>query len=336
MASSLIKNAIQVYFDSILGMEHEGMVAMFKALLLSELSGFLGCSSAIYETTLVEFFHNALVWDGLSDLHEVPKDLVFEARSAFSYDGKQLSTSCKKREMTFEFWLLNDILAKSVTVKAGSFDAVTHERFLMMSAIHGGVKIECVRSVKDIVAKEEQVLTWAEIDSFNIAIQRRVYIIEKWECCLKGLTLMILPPALRFVEPFQDLDSISPLSRLIRDQWTEVFVAAVQFSLIGFLHRVVHLIKEISKMVQRGDVQASLVEDMFSGTVRGRPSWYIRRVSGCREHQAGSPAWYKSKSRATVEVQDQARFDHKQSTKNSVERPDQRPAGMSTEIYELF
>ncbi|KZV22858.1 splicing factor 3B subunit 1-like [Dorcoceras hygrometricum] len=42
--------------------------------------------------------------------------------------------------MKVEFHLLKDILAKIVTVKAGSFDAVTHERFLMMSAIHGGVK----------------------------------------------------------------------------------------------------------------------------------------------------------------------------------------------------
>ncbi|KZV47716.1 hypothetical protein F511_19429 [Dorcoceras hygrometricum] len=29
-------------------------------------------------------------------------------------------------------------------------------------------------------------------------------------------------------------------------------------------------------------------------------------------------------------------IDHKRSTKNSVERPDQRPPGRSTEIYELF
>ncbi|KZV52829.1 hypothetical protein F511_38011 [Dorcoceras hygrometricum] len=203
MASSLINNAIQVYFDSVLGMEHEGMVAMFESLmlfglngflgcssaiyeaalgmehegmvamfeslLLFGLSGFLGCSSTIYEAALVEFFNNAFVRDGkvvsivqgkpvaiseelfagtfelplegLTDLHEVPKDLVFEARNTFSYDGKLLSTSCKKREMTFEFRLLNDILAKPVTVKAGSFDAVTHERFLMMSTIHGGVQI---------------------------------------------------------------------------------------------------------------------------------------------------------------------------------------------------
>ncbi|KZV49329.1 hypothetical protein F511_22668 [Dorcoceras hygrometricum] len=84
--------------------------------------GFLGCSSAIFETALVELFHNASVEDGvvvstiqgkpvailgelfsstfafplegLSDLHEVPQDLVLEARRAFSYDGKLVSTSC--------------------------------------------------------------------------------------------------------------------------------------------------------------------------------------------------------------------------------------------------
>ncbi|KZV53646.1 BRCT domain-containing protein [Dorcoceras hygrometricum] len=78
--------------------------------------------------------------EGLTDMSDVPKDLVFDARTAFSYDGKQLNTSYKKREMKFEYRLLNDILAKTVTVKAGSFDVVTHERFLIMSAIHGGVK----------------------------------------------------------------------------------------------------------------------------------------------------------------------------------------------------
>ncbi|KZV23503.1 splicing factor 3B subunit 1-like [Dorcoceras hygrometricum] len=44
--------------------------------------------------------------------------------------------------MVFEFRLLNDILAKSVTVKAGSFDVVTHERFLMMTAIYGGIPVK--------------------------------------------------------------------------------------------------------------------------------------------------------------------------------------------------
>ncbi|KZV40116.1 splicing factor 3B subunit 1-like [Dorcoceras hygrometricum] len=116
MKSSLISNTIEVYFDSVLEMDNEGMVAMFEALISSGLSGFLGCSSAIFETALLEFFHNASVrdcvvvstiqgkpmpiseerfastfelsLDGLSDLHEVPQDLVLEARRAFSYDGK--------------------------------------------------------------------------------------------------------------------------------------------------------------------------------------------------------------------------------------------------------
>ncbi|KZV22280.1 splicing factor 3B subunit 1-like [Dorcoceras hygrometricum] len=167
MASALINNTFNVYFASVLGMEHEGMVSMFEALLETRLTGFLGCSSAIFETALVVFFHNASVRDGmvvsmiqgkevaiseelfsrtfelplegLTDLYEVPQDLVLEARRAFSYDGKLFSTSSKKREMVFEFRLLNYILARSVTVKAGSFDSMTHERFLMMTAIYGGV-----------------------------------------------------------------------------------------------------------------------------------------------------------------------------------------------------
>ncbi|KZV47847.1 hypothetical protein F511_39827 [Dorcoceras hygrometricum] len=82
---------------------------------------------------------------------QVPTDLVFDARSAFSAGGGQLKTSCKKREMKFEFRLLNDILAKSVTVKAGSFDAVTHERFLLMRAIHCGLKINWSKLLFDIL-----------------------------------------------------------------------------------------------------------------------------------------------------------------------------------------
>ncbi|KZV31199.1 hypothetical protein F511_42823 [Dorcoceras hygrometricum] len=63
MASSLINNAIQIYFDSVFGMDNEGMVKMFKALECSGLKGFLGCSSAIYEAALVDFFQNASVQD---------------------------------------------------------------------------------------------------------------------------------------------------------------------------------------------------------------------------------------------------------------------------------
>ncbi|KZV54678.1 patatin-like protein 2 [Dorcoceras hygrometricum] len=79
--------------------------------------------------------------EGLIDMNDVLKDLVFDARIVFSYDGEQIETSDKKRKMKIEFRLLNDILAKSVTMKAGSFDAVTLEIFLMMAAINRGIPI---------------------------------------------------------------------------------------------------------------------------------------------------------------------------------------------------
>ncbi|KZV50459.1 hypothetical protein F511_18978 [Dorcoceras hygrometricum] len=79
--------------------------------------------------------------DGLTDLSEVPNNLVLQARTVFSKSEKPVQYSCKKRLLKYEFRLLNDILAKSIIVKAGSFDAVTHERFFMMTAIHFGVNI---------------------------------------------------------------------------------------------------------------------------------------------------------------------------------------------------
>ncbi|KZV18199.1 hypothetical protein F511_20148 [Dorcoceras hygrometricum] len=169
MASSLIQNTIQVNFDSVLSISDEGMVGMFKSLESTGLRGFLGYPSVIYEQDLENFFSNATVSgntvestisgkfveieedrfagmfnlpiEGLTSMDEVPKDLIFDARSAFSTGGEQIKTSCKKGEMKIEFRLMNDILAKTVTAKAGSFDALTHERFLLMTAIHFGLKI---------------------------------------------------------------------------------------------------------------------------------------------------------------------------------------------------
>ncbi|KZV35557.1 hypothetical protein F511_32417 [Dorcoceras hygrometricum] len=92
----------------------------------------------IYEEQFTSVFE--LPSEGLMLVDEVPKDLIKEARTAFSASGEPIKTSCKKKEMNVEFRLLNDILAKTVMVKAGSFDAVTHEQFLLMVAIHGGVK----------------------------------------------------------------------------------------------------------------------------------------------------------------------------------------------------
>ncbi|KZV49158.1 hypothetical protein F511_42953 [Dorcoceras hygrometricum] len=179
MASSLFTNTLHVCFDSVLAMDNPGMVSMFESLMASGISGFLGCPAVLYEDALTEFFLNGSVLDekvvstirgkqveiseelfastfelpvdGLTDLSEIPKDIVFDVRGIFSFSGEQVSTSGKKREMKFEFRLLSDILEKTISVKAGSFDAVTQERFLIMAAITCGVAINWNRLLFNIL-----------------------------------------------------------------------------------------------------------------------------------------------------------------------------------------
>ncbi|KZV46629.1 patatin-like protein 2 [Dorcoceras hygrometricum] len=79
--------------------------------------------------------------------------------SILSMDNSEmLSTSCKKRELKIEYRLLSDIVAKSITVKVGSYDAVTHERFFLMTAIFGGMSVNWGRLIfkifKDMVTPE--------------------------------------------------------------------------------------------------------------------------------------------------------------------------------------
>ncbi|KZV48290.1 hypothetical protein F511_30537 [Dorcoceras hygrometricum] len=125
---------------------------MFKALESTGLCGFLVYPSVLYEDDLVAFFAYSFVREneviscfkgkfvgiseeqfagvfelptkGLTSMDEVPKDLIYDARSVFSANGEMIKTSCKKKEMKIEFLLMNDILEKSVTVKTGSFDVM--------------------------------------------------------------------------------------------------------------------------------------------------------------------------------------------------------------------
>ncbi|KZT76028.1 hypothetical protein F511_46947 [Dorcoceras hygrometricum] len=135
--------------------DHDGMLNMFKALEANGLRGFLGCESVLNEKEIEQFFDTALVHgdditgavsgkyfsisqaqfaqilelptEGLVNFSEVPKDRVYDARSIFSQKGVQVEIHGKKKYMKYEFRMLNDILAKAVNVKAGSFDAVTTE-----------------------------------------------------------------------------------------------------------------------------------------------------------------------------------------------------------------
>ncbi|KZV55685.1 hypothetical protein F511_08319 [Dorcoceras hygrometricum] len=181
MAASFYNNSIHVDFDSVLAMDEPGMVSMFQALVASGLQGFLGCSAVVYEEALVEFFANGRVRDGLvvssvdgviveiseelfaetfelpvdglGDLSEMPKDVVFDARSIFSLSGEPISLSGRKNQMKFEFRLLCDIVAKDISVKAGSFNAITVEKFSLMTAVVCSIRMNWAKFLFSILKK---------------------------------------------------------------------------------------------------------------------------------------------------------------------------------------
>ncbi|KZV40703.1 delphilin-like [Dorcoceras hygrometricum] len=169
MASSLISSSHYIDFDSVFGIDDTGLVQMFETLIATGLKEFLGCPTVFYEAALTEFFENSSVRDGvvvstikgtaieisenifatnfglpvdgLTDLSEVPKNLVSDAPSLFSDSKEHVSISCLKKKMKIQYRLLSDILAKTLYVKAGSFDVVTRDRFMLMTAITFDVKV---------------------------------------------------------------------------------------------------------------------------------------------------------------------------------------------------
>ncbi|KZV48690.1 dystroglycan-like [Dorcoceras hygrometricum] len=169
MASSLYSNGQHVDFESVLAMDDPAMVSMFEALEASGLRGFLGCPAIVYEDALVDFFENASVRngvvfstvggqivkiseklfaesfglpvEGLEELSEMPKDAIFDARSIVSMTGEQINLSGRKNQMKMPYRLLCDIMAKAISVKAGSFNAITVEKFSLMTAVVCGVKM---------------------------------------------------------------------------------------------------------------------------------------------------------------------------------------------------
>ncbi|KZV52320.1 dystroglycan-like [Dorcoceras hygrometricum] len=187
MASSLYSNAQHVDFDSVLAMDDPGMISMFEALEASGLRGFLGCPAVVYEDALVDFFENASVRngvvfstvggqivkiseklfaesfelpvEGLGDLSEMPKDSIFDARSIVSLSGEQINLSGKKNQMKMPYRLLCDIVAKAISVKAGSFNAITVEKFSLMTAVVCGVKMNWAKFLFGILKKMVAVKT---------------------------------------------------------------------------------------------------------------------------------------------------------------------------------
>ncbi|KZV36336.1 putative phosphoserine phosphatase [Dorcoceras hygrometricum] len=147
MASSLISRSHHIDFDSVFRFDDAEIVQMFESLVTTGLMEFLGCPAIFHECALIEFFANGSVRDGmvvstiggiaveiresvfaetfglptegLTDLSEVPRNLLSEAQSLFSASEKEVSISCLKKEVKMQYRLLSDILAKSLFVKAG-------------------------------------------------------------------------------------------------------------------------------------------------------------------------------------------------------------------------
>ncbi|KZV52491.1 dystroglycan-like [Dorcoceras hygrometricum] len=181
MASSLYSNAQHVDFESVLAMDDPGMVSMFEALMASGLRGFLGCPAVVYEDALMDFFENASVRngvvfstvggqlveiteklfaesfelpiEGLGDLSEMPKDAIFDARSIVSLSGEQINLFGRKNQMKMPYRLLYDIVAKAISVKAGSFNAITVEKFSLMTVVVCGVKMNWAKFFFGVLKK---------------------------------------------------------------------------------------------------------------------------------------------------------------------------------------
>ncbi|KZV29008.1 kinase associated protein phosphatase-maize (ISS) [Dorcoceras hygrometricum] len=67
--------------------------------------------------------------------------------------GEPVSLSGKKSQMKVEYRLLCDIMAKSFSVKAGSFNAITVEKFSMVTTVVCGVRMNWARVLFNILKK---------------------------------------------------------------------------------------------------------------------------------------------------------------------------------------
>ncbi|KZV25867.1 receptor-like protein kinase [Dorcoceras hygrometricum] len=132
MASSFYSNAQHVDFESVLSMDDHEMVSMFEALMASDLRGFLGCPAVVYEDALIDFFENASVRNGVlistvgGQLVEISEELFAES---------------------FE------LPVDAISVKAGSFNAITVEKFSLITAVVCRIKMNWAKFLFSILKR---------------------------------------------------------------------------------------------------------------------------------------------------------------------------------------
>ncbi|KZV14829.1 hypothetical protein F511_40766 [Dorcoceras hygrometricum] len=163
MASSLYSNAQHVDFDSVLAMDDPGMDALVDFFENASVRNRVVFSTVggqivkISEKLFAESFE--LPVEGLEDLSEMPKDAIFDARSIVSLSGEQINLSGRKNQMKMPYRLLCDIVTKAISVKAGSFNAITVEKFSLMTAVVCGVKMNWAKFLFGILKKMVAVKT---------------------------------------------------------------------------------------------------------------------------------------------------------------------------------
>ncbi|KZV44640.1 hypothetical protein F511_34121 [Dorcoceras hygrometricum] len=143
MAASFSVNTLQVDFESVLAMEHSGMLSENFSLKVEVIAGTIVNSVANRKLALSKGVFAAtfgLPTEGVDGFLDVPKETVNEMRSRFSDSRMPFRAPSKKKGMKMEYCLLHDNVAKALCAKAGSFDMVTSEKFDLMVSISSGLK----------------------------------------------------------------------------------------------------------------------------------------------------------------------------------------------------
>ncbi|XP_047313950.1 geraniol 8-hydroxylase-like [Impatiens glandulifera] len=160
---------LQVYFPSVYTFDQPEVVAMFRTLEYSGLRKYLGGPFIFYEKEVREFFKSATMVgksivetvNGVeisfdetlyAEFFELPTeghpfDLILssevmqEMKKTFSADGSMIHVNGNKKVLKPHFILLNNVVAKALQGKSGSFHLYSYDRFDFMCAISKGIQV---------------------------------------------------------------------------------------------------------------------------------------------------------------------------------------------------
>lgn len=77
----------------------------------------------------------------ISSFFEVSNPDFVEMQVNLSTSGKSVKVSDAKHKLNFEYQLLDNVAAKGILAKAGSFAALTLDKFQLMTVIVKGIKV---------------------------------------------------------------------------------------------------------------------------------------------------------------------------------------------------